>query len=101
MFGVQKRNDCTLSVPDAEITRGTHAAIGVPRVLEIAHALRILFHTATCYRRASVGGSVINEKQFPIDVGLRENALNRFSQEALGIPKNDHDGDERLITHSS
>ena len=78
----------------AEIARGAHPSVLVSGMVDVADPL-VLGRQIASNQRASVGGPVVNEDQFPVRQCLVANALHRFFKKALLIEEDQHDGDER------
>ena len=80
---------------DAEIARGALAAVGVFRVLEITDAVRPATRIVAGQGRTAIGRAVVDQQQFPLRIGLRHDAVDRFGQETDAVEKRHHDRHER------
>jgi len=95
IVGVEKRDQLAACMTDSEIAGRRHASVLAARVLEHAHPPRRSRARPPGRGTARVGGTVIDEQQFPVLECLREDAFDRFAEERLGVPERDDHGNAR------
>src|SRR5207249_489782 len=64
------------------------------RVLKVAHPPGVLLLIAPGDLSAAVRGAVVHQEQLPVDVVLREDALDGLLDEPRGVQEDDDGGDE-------
>ena len=63
-------------------------------MFKIAYTSRVFLGHAACNLGAAIRGTVIDEQQFPVGIGLCKYTFDGFFQELPLVQKNDDSGDE-------
>ncbi len=101
IIGIEQGEVLASSVVQPEIPRRAHPMVAMPRVLQVAHAVRLALGPAAGERTAAVGGAVVDQQQLPVRVGLRDHALDGLIQKALSIQEDRDDRYQRSSAHES
>src|SRR6266566_6269068 len=99
VISIKESDIFAFSLGDTEISRGAHAPVFVTGMLQIAYLVRILFCISQSNTMTLVRGAVVDEQEFPVVVGLGEDAFYGFLDESILIQEDNDDRDERSITH--
>ena len=101
VIGIEQGEVLAPGVLESEVPGGAHPVVAMPRVLQVAHAVRLALGPAAGERAAAVGGAVVDQQQLPVRVGLRDHALDGLIQEALSIQEDRDDRYQRRRAHAS
>jgi len=89
IIGIEEGEVGATGLRDTEVAGGTHAAIGVLGVAQVAHPLGIASDELLGNRRTAIGRAIIDQQEFPVGIGLGDDAGDRLGQEWLSIPEDD------------
>ena len=101
VVGIEQGEVLAPGIVESEVPGGAHAVVPMPRVLQVANAVRLALGPPAGERGASVGGPVVDQQQLPVGVGLRNHAPDGLIQEALSVQKDRDDRYQRSSAHES
>src|SRR5262249_23689211 len=71
------------------------------RVFQVTDLVGVSINVRPGDGRTRIGGTIINEQQLPVAVGLRQNTFDGVADKLFGVQENDDHGDLLLFSHGS